>query len=450
MRKKIVYTSLVVALSLAQFSCENLKDEYLDDFNTILYLKNSGETPLTLYKTGENTNYTLIIDKAGNKLDATTSVDVSVMEDAALAIYNSEKGTSYKKLPANCYKFDNTQVQFASSDLYKTLATELVTNEIEKLPALSSGGIYILPIELSNSADSINSIKNVIFIHPTVVVPKIYFDKTGYQLNTITDEGAAQIKLSLPLLLPLDNKWTFNCTTQMDQTLLEAYNKENDVNYSLLPADAYTMNEGGKVAFTPESSTGNLDIMVTRAKLDYGNYVLPFRLTDCSHETFQIDEAKNTCLFGISYVPDESKLHKVGLTEGMIGIYPDPTNEGSIAELIDGKADTYYHSNWGTDISLPHYIDFKLAEECTAFRFEYQTRHNNNNGAPQLITLYGSEDGKSFKKITSISEDLPTAAGGKYKSSIIVAQSFKTLRFSVEKTPNGGSFALAEFLLYTN
>lgn len=447
MMKKIVYTLMIAAFALTQAACEDYKQEYIDDFSTILYLRNSGEIPLTVYKTGENTGYTVIVEKAGTKLNATTSVNVSVMEDAALEIYNAEHGTSYKKLPAGCYVFNNAQVDFTSADTYKTFKAELVTTEIDKLSA-SGASRYVLPLTLSNSVDSINSEKQQLFIVPSVVIPLISFEKTGYQLNTVSDGGAAEIELGLPLSLPLENKWTFDCTMNIDETLLNTYNNDNEVDYSLLPANAYTMNS--TVGFTPGVSTSKLSVVVKRSGLDYGNYVLPLRLATCSHPTFQIDEAANTCLFGISYVPDESKLSKVALTEAMIDFFPNPTNEGSIAEMLDGKADTYYHSNWSGEHALPHYLDFKLGKESTAFLFQYMTRHNNSNGTPQQISIYGSTDGVTYKKVTTITDGLPTGTGATYKSPVMVGKPFKFLRVSVEKTPNGGSFAMAEFSLFTN
>lgn len=448
MRKNKLFIGLAAMLLLTQSGCEDNKGEFLDDFSTILYFKNSGEVPLTLYKTGENTDYTIIVNKAGSDLTATTDVSVTVMDQSSLAVYNAEYGTMYKEIPANCYTFQDDKLQFASTETYKNLKVSLITTEIDKLEASES--TYVIPFEMRDSADSINAKKRVLFIKPKVVVPKVYFDKTGYQVNTVSDEGATQISLALPLVLPLENKWNFNCTVGINAALLEAYNQQNEVDYALLPSNAYTMNQDGIVAFTPGNMASNLAINITRSSLSYGNYVLPLQLNSCSHPTFVIDAAKNTCLFGVSYVPNESKLSTVTLTESMIGIFPNPTNEGSIAEMIDGKSDTYYHSNWSGTHPLPHYIDVKLSKESTAFLFEYQTRHNNNNGAPQQISIYGSMDGVNFKKITTLTENLPAGKGEKYKSSVLVGKSFKHLRFSVEKTPNGNSFAFAEFKLSIN
>ena len=43
MRKNILLVSFVSAFLLTQTACEDGKDEFLDDFSTILYFRNSGE-----------------------------------------------------------------------------------------------------------------------------------------------------------------------------------------------------------------------------------------------------------------------------------------------------------------------------------------------------------------------------------------------------------------------
>lgn len=446
MKKKILFISLAAALLLTHSACEDGKDEYLSDFSTILYFRNSGEIPLSVYRTGDDTNYKVIINKSGSSLNAVTEVNVNVMDDAALAIYNAEQQTSYKALPANCYELEATKFSFSGKELYKTFGVTLKTELIYNLPVLDNAS-YVLPLQLQNSKDSINSKLGMVFVKPDILVPSVSFSKSGYTQNFFSDNGPTKMTFNLPVEIPMPSLWNFSCELAIDKTLLDDYNKENDCDYALLPTNAYSM--ATTLNFTDDKSNiKEAKIEVDRTGLAYGNYVLPVKLSSCSKPQFEINVNKNTSLYGISYVPDISKLTKVNLTESMFSIYPDPTNEGSIAEMIDGKADTYYHSNWGVGIPLPHYIQVALPKESTALAFEYQVRHNNNNGAPQQISLWGSMDGTTFGKIGSISEGLPTGKSDIYKSPVFVAKPFKYLRVSVEKTASG-SFAFAEFRLNT-
>ncbi len=130
-------------------------------------------------------------------------------------------------------------------------------------------------------------------------------------------------------------------------------------------------------------------------------------------------------MFGVSYVPDESKLHKVALTESMITYHPNRIVEGSVAGMLDGNPETYYHSDWQIEPVLPHHIQVELPESHTALMFEYQV-------------------------CMTITEGLPTQTREKYKSPVLVGKEFKHVRVRVEATPANTSFAFAEFSLHVN
>ena len=63
MRGNNIYMSMLLGLLVLITSCDDNKDEFLSDFDTIFYFLNSGEQNLTLYKTGENTDYAVTINK---------------------------------------------------------------------------------------------------------------------------------------------------------------------------------------------------------------------------------------------------------------------------------------------------------------------------------------------------------------------------------------------------
>lgn len=59
--KNILFAILATSCLLTHTACEDGKDEYLSDFSTILYFRNSGELPLTVYKTGEIQTTSLLL-----------------------------------------------------------------------------------------------------------------------------------------------------------------------------------------------------------------------------------------------------------------------------------------------------------------------------------------------------------------------------------------------------
>lgn len=441
--KNILVASLALILGVISTSCEDNKEEFLSDYSTILYLRNSGDQPLTLYKTGDETDYQIIISKAGSNQSAVTEADITVMDQNALDIYNADNGTTYVILPASCYQLGNTQLSFGSDETFKHVNVTFKTDLIYDLPPAD----YVLPVQLVNSQDSINPRKNEMVIFPTVVIPTVSLERTGYVNNVFTDASAELTKFTLPMSIPLISNWTFDCKVSIDQTLLDAFNIENETDFALLPKEAYSMSGDGVIAFTPGFDSRDLEITVNRTKVDYGNFVLPVRLTESTHSYINIDPKNNTCLYGISYVPDMSKLKDIALTAGILSSNAVEPSEGSLANLLDGDIETYFHSAWSVEVEGKHYVQVALPSEMTALAFKYTTR-STGGATPAEIIVSGSMDGATFSKIGILNEGLPTGAKATYNSAVMVGKPFRHLRFTVQKNLEGGAFFVwSEFSL---
>lgn len=446
MKKSILYIALCL-FSILQISCEDNREQYLDDYSTILYFRNSGEIEYSIYKTEEMTKYAVAIAKAGSDKNAKTTVEMKVMDEVMLAEYNENQGTHYKILPSGCYSIETGNLIFAATEMYKKIDLSFYTEAISALQGEEQENEYIVPLFLCNSADSINAEKKYMFIKPEVITPVVSFEKTGYVMNSFPETGGNHIDLTLPLGLSIENKWSFDCYTEVDETLLDEYNREQGVNLMLLPPSSYTMNQGGIVKMAPDGEN-KLDVRVTREGLSYGNYVLPLALTGTSFETIDVDPAKKSCLLGVSYVPDAGNLPSIQLVESMISYHPNSICEGSVAELIDGDPGTYFHSDYSVGVALPHWLQFALSSEISAFRFEYVTRNAGSHVVPHRVSLYGSADGVEFKKIVVLSSELPFDVGQTYTSPVLVTgKKIKHIRMTVDESPSG-SFALAEFRLW--
>ena len=134
------------------------------------------------------------------------------------------------------------------------------------------------------------------------------------------------------------------------------------------------------------------------------------------------------------------------------------TQEGNIADLIDGRNQTFFHSDYsGANSSdgLDHHITVNLGDDnkTSEFSFTYVTRHNAETNYPTAIKVYGSVDGINYEEITSLS-GLPTGNTENYSSGTIKAGKFYSyLRFMVTEnssnTDKGGHpfFHMAEFEL---
>jgi len=463
MKKNILLSVAAGIVLLAQTSCEDYNKEYLDEAVTTLYFKNSGEIPLTLYRAGLDDTYKVVVDKTGYDLTTETDAKIVLLDQVDLDVYNEEQGKNYKLLPSDCFALPaSLDCNFGSSDLYKTFDLTLKTENIYNLLAESTDGTYVLPLQLTASKDSINAEKNLLMLAPTVDVPTVYFNKTGFILNSISNADPDHIVLTLPIELIIDNQWSFDCSVSVNEELLEAYNAANSTVYHLLPADVYTINS--TVSFVPGTSLANVEVNIDRTQLSLGTYILPLQLNECTQEYFSIDGKKNQCLFGISYTPPREELVKVALTADMLtSLNVQSGDGGGLPALCDGNPETFFHSQWSGTIPYdPVYgvwIDIALPEEHHSVALDYYVRHNNANGYPALVKLYGSTDKSNWSLIGILEKEsngLPTAKGEKYSSPIFATpDAFSYFRFAVLESASGkltqespANYALGELTLY--
>lgn len=431
MKKRILSASLFIGLLVLSTSCEDNRDEYLSDYATGMYFRNSDIQVQDCYITGDPTSYTVSVVKAGSDLSASSDASVSVMNEAQLQVYNDDNVSNYTFLPANCYTLaGNLNMNFVADDLYHTFDVVFDPEAIYDLPSAN----YVVPFVL-NSGKTVNEKKNVLLVKPNAIVPVIYFEKSGFSTTSLSKNGPDNVTLELPIIIPVANKWDFNCTVKVDKELLDAYNAEHHTSYQMLPEDAYTMNETFK--FEMGATVTKNNVTVDKTKLNMGEYVLPLKLAECTQPHFQIDEEKNTCLFSVIYTPAE-----IPLTLDMLS--SNATHEGDgtgLLGLIDGRnSGLHWHSNWAGAVIDPvygHYIDFKLPQAIQFFAFDFWARFENANGAPAKVTLYTGNDGVTWTKWQNIKMKL-TNGDEEYNSSVFKSEEpFSYLRFSVTESNAG-------------
>lgn len=441
MKKKMIWMSLM--LVFAFIGCEDNKGAFLDEYSTRTYFKNSGVESLVLYKTGEDTQYTAVINKAGSDLQASASVTVGVMNEVELSLYNETNGTNFTLLPAYCYQLDAEKtLSFASSDTYKHFGVTFKTGEVELLQSTNPTLSYVVPLCLTSSDKMINTEKDKVMIRPSVVVPSVYFVHSGLLEKDYSGSGKI-VTFECPISLLLKNQWTFDCMVEVDESLLDEYNVENKTNYQLLPASAYQMNH--VVSFVPLVSEKPVMVNLDFSKLEYGTYMLPLKLSATTNPNFIIDESKNACLLAVAY-----RLPKVSLQVNMLSSNAPEPNEGSLAALLDGNIATYFHSEY-SQVTVPelemHYLQVNLVESIQKMQFTFTTRKENANGAPIGIYVETSADGVNFARVAYINENLPKKGATRYYSEVITSPTeFKYLRIISEKANNGKKyFVFSEF-----
>ena len=144
MKKRIIAASLIGLLVLGT-SCEDKRDEFLSDYDTRMYFRNSDLQEQDCYITGDLTNYTVSVVKAGSELNAVADASVTMMDEAQLLAYNDQNVTNYSILPSECYTLNGElKMDFAADDLYRTFDVAFNPELIYKLPKAN----YVLPMVL--------------------------------------------------------------------------------------------------------------------------------------------------------------------------------------------------------------------------------------------------------------------------------------------------------------
>lgn len=436
-KKNILLAALAAGLLLVPTACEDNKDEFLSDFSTILYFRNSGELPVTIYKTGTTTDYSLTVNKSGSDLGAMTTATVTAMSEAALQAYNSSHGYNYRALPATCYTYTGGEVTFGASDLYKQVTVSMNPELIEE--NTGTDGTYVIPFEITNSTDSINADKRYAFIVPEVETPSIGFANTGYYQTDITSDGSVTVTQNI--VMPIDNLWDFDCIVEIDQDLLDEYNASVYPDYTLLPPDSYSLEVG---SFVSGSNTATLSLTIDRSQLGYGLYALPLRLTGASNENFEVNATSQTLILGINSTVERSELTQIPMSLDMMSVYGTESYyvDGSgVNGFFDGRGSgLHWHGSYSSavcDAIYGQYIDFTLNEPMHHFAYNLWTRYENSSAAPVNTVIYVGNDGETWRCIGQVTNAF-TAGDEEYDSGVFSsAESFTYVRFSVTESNAG-------------
>ena len=121
------------------------------------------------------------------------------------------------------------------------------------------------------------------------------------------------------------------------------------------------------------------------------------------------------------------------------------TREGNIANLVDGAATNYFHTDWSSEPpSGSHYLAVYLGEDndLSSFTFSHTTRSGASTDFPKSVDVYGSNDNVTYKYIGSAS-GMPQSAGESWEFNGVMQSSYKYLRFNYHASR--GYWHMAEF-----
>jgi len=469
----------LAAAPMLSVSCTDHRDDYMEDFQTMVYFRNGGEQELTLYQTGENGFYAVPVCKAGRDLEGTAKAIVMPFDEAQMAMYNVKYETEYTLIPADYFRFtdvdrtplaeqNRVELKFSSKDPYLLVYLSLDTKKLATLFESHPDNEYVLGLQVF-ADENVSEEINLIVLKPGIEVPYLAMLTPGVESYRYTGESPDDPTYpNNKVTLNLDeNHWDFTCSlTTGDQAWLTAYNHENGKDYSLLPKAAFKLSTT-ELTFKEGDLEASFDITIYRRNgLEMlTEYALPILLSGCSKEEFRIDESKNLYMLIVRVDPDQIELSsdmvKVSHSESSYA-----GDAGGAAALVDGKETTHWHTPWTSEVKDPDpvygmYIDIALKSELKTIVFEYFTRYSNDNGKPLHVVVGGSKDGNSWTILEggdAATTEMASAGAGEWVSLPVMkgTTSFKYVRLGIAESASGdlrvpasGAFtALGEIRLY--
>lgn len=146
---------------------------------------------------------------------------------------------------------------------------------------------------------------------------------------------------------------------------------------------------------------------------------------------------------------------RMELTAVQLSTNAQEESEGPIADLIDGNAATYFHSDWQgnptTDGSDKHWFQIDAKKQLTYFKYESVARNGNN--IPSDVNIMGSNDGVTFELIENLTKNKNGMPMSKTPFiSPVMGKStkpYRYIRYVVNQTNSGSVFfSMAEFKLF--
>ena len=444
---------MALAAVTAVTSCEDHRSDYMEEFQTMVYFRNGGEQSLTLFRTGEDGLYRIPVCKSGRNLEGTASATVMPFDEAQLSMYNIKNETSYKLIPSGMYTFvddkrsplsdqKKVKLSFGADDSYQVVNLGIKTVALSALQESDPDSQYVLGLQVFSEGNVSDDI-NIIILKPEIEIPYISLVAPGVETHKYTSASQTKQTYSNRVSLNMDeNLWDFTCSIAVqDEAWLAAYNAAQDKDYTLLPADCYTLS-GTTLTFAKGELEAPFSVEINRENMEMlKEYALPIRITDCSKEEFSIDEGKDLYLLNLRLDPDQ-----ITITSDMISVSADQGNDGTGAPaLIDDNTLTYWHSPWGFFVSNadPVYgvwIDIALKTPLKSIVFTYNTRSQNTNGVPTHVVVGVSADGTSYTVIGEAQTDEMASAGAGQEITLPVmtaASSFRYIRFGIAESVAG-------------
>ena len=136
----------------------------------------------------------------------------------------------------------------------------------------------------------------------------------------------------------------------------------------------------------------------------------------------------------LQQMPDDWSNHGLLTNADQLSSNKVESNEGSLAGLLDGNADTFFHSTWSSTNTgnVTHYLQADLGHALQHLQLKYLRRNHQNNAEPKTIRVFATNDPTQGWTETGVAH-LPTGTGSE---TLDLGSAYRFVRFNVEATQN--------------
>lgn len=380
-KKQTLLGTLCLMVGLILSSCKS-DDGGVKDGMTKPYLSlvQYGENKLSVASADE-VAFTLTVKRHGGSSGSKFSATLNVWNEADLVSYNEENGTSFTLLPAEYYTIVTPSVTIEAAE--KWVDVDIKVKAAQVMPDVEKGIHYVLPLRLNSDDVDLRYGKCDVVLRLVIDYANLDFVIPNVVEKVNVNDVMVTAKVKTMLDYKVDGKemassWDFTCDLKVPENateLLDAYNKQNNTDYELLPEGSFSL---GQVKYAVGDREAEAKITIRRNAIEVKYYLLPLVLANSS--TSQV-----TCKDNVYYMVVGQFYTNPIISDRSVA---DPT----VIKAQDGRFYLYATQNsndWMPVYSSTDLVNWKY--EKNAFQKATKPTWNTDNAfwAPDMQYING-------------------------------------------------------------
>ncbi len=359
---------LFASLCLGIVSCEQKEEGKAISYDPTVLISNYGLQSVSLLDVADLPQESYVYVECAGSFDGDVWVSLTY-DEASLEAYNAANNTSYKALPADCYKLD------AQSKILSEKQAEFVlTYDIEKICALANvydySDImdYVVPLVIESKtagleAETLDGV-NCIFVNPKMThkIVETFHIVGGDEVVETADAFTVTYKVSTT---EAENKWYSGYTFSV--------NVKNGAGEELTPGKDYDFTcLSEKETFEPGTSEIVYKVSFSKDSelpAPYEEWTVVAKLEGVEEGFIVAGNATASVKFQLAYnVFDRSGINQES-TDWASMCNSMPNDGSSPYKLLDGDPNTHWEAAWNvnhavvTALKPPYYVIFEFKEE---------------------------------------------------------------------------------------